>query len=154
MIVHEQFSSEQFKELFYVSKGLTNLLGDKRRLNSESDERKLIYSENLFNHSHFSGNNLQIKLENNLGLNTEAIEVSSGFNIGSEKFEELGALKEYTNISKILKEIKSITTGGSNLAFNLYKIINEYFLNLTNIINSDIPPLNNLVEYFGKLFDY
>ena len=148
MIVHEQFSSEQFKELFYVSKGLTNLLGDKRRLNSESDERKLIYSENLFNHSHFSGNNLQIKLENNLGLNTEAIEVSSGFNIGSEKFEELGALKEYTNISKILKEIKSITTGGSNLAFNLYKIINEYFLNLTNIINSDIPPLNNLVEYF------
>ena len=73
MIVHEQFSSEQFKELFYVSKGLTNLLGDKRRLNSEADERKLIYSENLFDHSHFTGNNIQIKLENNLGLNTEAI---------------------------------------------------------------------------------
>ena len=147
MIVHEQFSSEQFKELFYVSKGLTNLLGDKRRLNSEADERKLIYSENLFNYTHFSVNNLQIKLENNLGLNTEAIEASSGFNIDNEKSEELGALKEYTNMSKILKEIKSITTGGSNLAINLYKIINEYFLNLTNIINNDIPPLNNLVEY-------
>ena len=153
--VYEQFSSEQFKELFYVSKGLTNLLDDKRRLNSEADERKLIYSVKLYNYTHYSGSNLIIKLENNLGLNTETMEAFSGMNIDSEKTEELGALKKYTNISTILKEIKAITTGGSNLAYSLYHTINEFFLNLTNIINTDIPPLNNLVEYLEltNIFD-
>ena len=155
MRIHEQFSAERFKELFYVSKGLANILDKKRRLNLEGNERQLIYSENLFTYLHYSGNNLFIKLENNLGLNTESMEASSGFDYDSEKSEKLGALKQYTNMSTILKEIKTIATAGNNLADIFYKKINEYFLNLTNIINNEIPSFNNLVEYkeLTEIFD-
>ena len=155
MKVHEQFSSEKFKELFYVSKGLTNLLNEKRRLELEDNERQLIYSENLFNYPHSSGNNFLIKLENNLGLNTETMEASSGCAIDSENSEKLGALKQDTNMSTILKEIKTITTAGNNIVSIFYKIINENFLNLTNIINTEIPSLNNLVKYkeLTEIFD-
>ena len=147
MIVHEQFSSENFKELYYVSKGLTNLLDEKRSLNNGAKESQLIFSEPLFNYAHFSGMQFLLYLTNNLGLNTETMEASSNFDFGTKKSENIGYLKQYANISSILKEIKSISTAGSNLAHKLYKIINEIYLNLTNIINNDVPSLNNLVKY-------
>ena len=93
MKVYEQFSSEDFKELFYDSKGLTNLLNEKRRLNSEAKEAHLIYSESLFTYGHFSGMQVLINLTNNLGLNTQSMEASSGFKFDSEKPESLGYLK-------------------------------------------------------------
>ena len=147
MEVHEQFSSENFKELYYVSKGLTNLLDEKRSLNNGAKENHLIFSEPLFNYVHFSGMQILIYLTNNLGLNTEIMEASSSFSFDSEKSENLGYLKQYTNISSILKEIKDISTAGNNLAHKLYKIINEIYLDLTNIINTDVPSLNNLIKY-------
>ena len=88
-----------------------------------------------------------INLANNLGLNSQSMEASSGFNFDSNKTESLGYLKQNTNMSNILKEIKTISTAGSNLADKLYKGINGIFSNLTNIINTEIPSLNNLVKY-------
>ena len=147
MKVYEQFSSENFKELYYDSKGLTNLLNDKRRLSNEAKETQLIYNENLFTYGHFSGMQVLINLANNLGLNSQSMEASSGFNFDSNKTESLGYLKQNTNMSNILKDIKTISTAGSNLADKLYKGINGIFSNLTNIINTEIPSLNNLVKY-------
>ena len=147
MKVHEQFSSENFKELYYNSKGLTNLLNEKRRLSNEAKDTPLIYSENLFDYAHFSGMKILINLTNNLGLNTEDMEASSGFKFDSEKSVSLGYLNQKTNMSNILKDIKTISTAGSNLADKLYKAINGIFSNLTNLINTEIPSLNNLVKY-------
>ena len=147
MKVHEQFSSENFKELYYDSKGLTNLLNERRRLSNEAKDTQLIYSENLFNYGHYSGMQILINLTNNLGLNTQNMEASSGFKFDSEKSESLGYLNQKTNMSNILKDIKTISTAGSNLADKLYKAINGIFSNLTNLINTEIPTLNNLVKY-------
>ena len=156
MKVHEQFSYENFKELYYMSKGLTYLLDEKRRLNNETNEIQFIYSEPLFNYAHFSGIKLLINLSNNLGLYTQAMEASSDLKFDSGKSVNLGYLKQYSNMSSILKEIKIISTAGSNLADKLYKIINETYLNLTKIINTDVPSLNNLIKYkeLTDIFDF
>ena len=147
MKVYEQFSSDNFKELYYHSKGLTNLINEKRRLNEEAQATNLIYCEPLFNFEHYSGMQISINLTNNLGLNTQTMEAFSGFKFDSEKPENLGYLKQYTNMSTILKDIKTISTAGRNLADKLYKTINGFFSDLSNVINTEIPSLNNLVKY-------
>ena len=156
MKAHEQFSYENFKELYYVSKGLTYLLDEKRRLNNEANEIQLLYSIPLFNYTHFSGMNLLINLSNNLGLNTQTMEAYSYLKFDSEKSVNLGYLNQYANMSSILKEIKIISTAGSNLANKLYKIFNEIYMNLTKIINTDVPSLNNLIKYkeLTDIFDF
>ena len=156
MKVHEQFSYENFKELYYVSKGLTYLLDEKRRLNNEANEIKLLYSIPLFNYTHFSGMNLLINLSNNLGLNTQTMEAYSDLKFDSERSVNLGYLNQYTNMSSILKEIEIISTAGSNLADKLYKIFNDIYMNLTKIINTDVPSLNNLIKYkeLTDIFDF
>ena len=93
MKVYEQFSSENFKELYYNSKGLTNLPNEKRRFNTERKEMQLIYSEPLFNFGHYSGMQVLINLANNIRLNTQNMEASFGFKFDSEKPESLGYLK-------------------------------------------------------------
>ena len=157
MKIHVDFSSENFKELFYVSKGLTNLVKEKRRLieDVKNEEQKLIYNQILFNFSHYSGINLLIELENNLGLNTQTMEASSEYKIGEKPPEPLGALNQYTNMTSTLKEVKTISSAGINLATKLYKIINQNFLDLTKLINSDIPIFNNLIEFIDltDIFD-
>ena len=155
MKVYEQFSSENFKELYYDSKGLINLLNKKRRLTNEAKEAQLIYNEPFFTYGHFSGMQFSINLENNLALNSQAMEASSDSKFDSDKPESLGYLKKYTNMTNILKDIKTISTAGNNLAEKLYKTINGFYSNLTNIINTEIPSLNNLVKYneLSDIFD-
>ena len=133
------------------------MLKEKRRLNDEAkkEPQNLIYNQNLFNFTHYSGINLLIELENNLGLNTQSMEASSMFKIDEKSPESLGYLNQFTNMTSTLKEVKTISSAGINLATKLYKIINQNFLDLTKLINSDIPIFNNLIEFIDltDIFD-
>ena len=149
--IHNHFSNENFKELYYVSKGLNNLIKKKRRLAEEAIKEKnsktIIFTEELFNYSHYSGIQLLINLQDNLGLNTQKMEAASYLGIDDNDPEELGFLDQYSNMTKTLNDLKTFSIAGNNLAKILYKIINKKFDNITNIIENKFPTFNNLVVY-------
>ena len=151
MKVHEQFSSENFKELYYHNKGLINVLDNKRSL-EEPKQTQLIYSVPLFNYTHYSGINILIRLRNS--LNNEIMKASSDFLLENEE-TQIGYISTYSNFGRIMKDIVLSSTAGKNLAFILYSKINGIYLDLRNIINTDIPSLNNLVKYkeLSDIFD-
>ena len=143
------FSTDDFKELYNITKGIENTNKKNRRrylLSDENEKPVIIVNEELFNYSHYSGIEISLKLQDNVGYNSEAMEASSFFEIDGEKMN-LENLKEFSDIDKAISKLISLSRAGNNLATALYQKINENLNNITEIIRIKIPSMNNLVLY-------
>ena len=148
----EQFSLENFKELYNVSKGLLNEVQAKRRLKQTGQviEKK----KNLFHFSHYGGVEIKISLKDNIGYNAEAMEASNLLEIGDNK-TDLAIFNHYTDMDKIIKKLKQLSKAGNNLATALYNKVKENLNNITEIININIPSISSLLVYkeLSDIFD-
>ena len=149
---YEQFSFDNYNDLYNVSKGLTNESQAKRRLTDEN--QAIINERNLFYFSHYGGVNIQINLKNNVGYLTEAMEASNFLLIDDKKCD-LAAIPQFTDIEKIIKKLINLSKAGNNLATILYNKIKENLNNITDIININIPSMNILLAYkeLSDIFD-
>ena len=139
------FSIENFQELYKISKGIKK--NSIRKLFSEGLEKPVIVnSEKIFNYSHYSGIEVYIKLQDNAGYNTEAMEASSFLEIDGEK-KDLQSVKEYSDIDKAISKLICLSRAGNNLASALYNNIKDRLNNITDLIRIYIPSMNNLVLY-------
>ena len=154
MVFDEQFSIEEFKEMYDVSKNLTDFKNKKRNLNNEPEKPFIISEENLFSFDGYGGIMINLNLKDNIGLNTEAMEAFTNLKIEDEN-KELVKLKEYTDINKIIYKLIDLSKSGNNLATTLFNSLKPIFNNITNVIEKNISSLNNLMIYneLSNIFD-
>ena len=150
---YEQFSLENFKELYNVSKGLPNEEQKRRRRLTES-QSVIVDKKNLFTFEDPKGVIIKIMLKDNVGYNNEAMEASNFLQIDDEPYD-LANIKQFTDIDKIIKKIINLSKAGNNLATILYNKIKENLNNITNIINLNIPSMSSLLAYkeLSDIFD-
>ena len=147
------FSTEDFKELYRVSKGIPSKDENKRR-NLVIKRSAIVSKEQLFNYSHHSGLEIDINLQINAGLNTEAMEASNLITIGDEE-KQIASLKQISDIDKTLNNFISLIKAGNHLATDLYKNIKDIMNNITEIVKIKIPSMTNLIAYkeLSDIFD-
>ena len=141
---YEQFSLENFKDLYNVSKGIKDESQSKRRLSKE--KQAIVEKRKFFDFSHYGGVNIQISLLDNVGYNSQAM-VASNFIQIDDKKENLAELKQFTDIDKCIKKLIHLSKAGNKLATNLYNKIKENLNNITDIISINIPSINSLLAY-------
>ena len=148
---YNQFSLEDFKELYNISKGLSNQTPKRRLSEGKTFNDK---KTNFFSYSHYGGVNIQIYLKDNVGYNAEAMEASSLLYIDDNK-DDLAQIKEYTNIDNTIKKLIYLSKAGNNLVTYLYNKIKENLNNITEIIDINIPSMNSLLAYkeLSDIFD-
>ena len=149
---YEQFSLENYNDLYNVSKGIASERETRRRL--EDEKQTVINERNLFFFPHYGGVNLQISLKDNVGYNTEAMEASNFLQIDNKKFN-LAVLAQFTDFDKIIKKLINLSKAGNKLATILYNEIKKNFNNITEIININIPSMNGMLVYkeLSEIFD-
>ena len=149
MKYNEQFSIEQFGELYDISKG-----NKRRRLESnDNNEITFIKRQSLFE---YQDSMLLIKLELNddSGLNSETMKAQQDIFFGDNTFNIIK--KEQTsNLTKILEKLIILSQAGNRLANELLNNLKNYFENITQEISIKISSLNNLVVYkeLTEIFD-
>jgi len=157
MSFDEHFSTEQFKELYKVSKNITD--NDEknnklRNLFSEANNRKLVKEEQLFNFEHYGGVNLFYFLKDDIGLDSESMKAYGNLLI-DDYIKELSNLKEFTNLDKIIEELLDLSQSGKELASGLLNSTKDSFDNITQIISENINKLNQKIVYkdLSEIFD-
>ena len=153
----EHFSTEQFKELYKVSKNITDSDENNnklRHLYSETKNRKLVKEEELFGFEHYGGVNLFYKLKDDIGLDSESMKAYGNLLI-NDHLKELSNLKEFTNLNKIIEELFDLSQSGKELASELFNNTKDSFDNLTQIITEKISKLNKMIVYkdLSEIFD-
>jgi len=157
MTFDEHFSTEQFKELYKVSKNITDndeKNNNLRYLYSETNNRKLVKEEELFSFEHYGGVNLFYKLKDDIGLDSESMKAFGNLFIDDYK-KELSNLKEFTNLDKIIDELTDLSQSGKELASGLFNNTKDSFDNITQIISENINKLNQMIVYkdLSEIFD-
>ena len=143
---YEKFSTEEFKELYNVTKGIETESQKARRRNLHVDRPVIMNNEKLFDYSHYCGIEISLMLQDNSGYNTEAMEAASFFEIDGQK-KNLANIKEFSDIDKAISKLISLSRAGNNLETALYEKIKDKLYNITEVINIYIPSMNNLVLY-------
>ena len=143
---YEKFSTEEFKELYNVTKGIETENQKIRRRNLNLDRPVIMTNEQFFHYFHYSGIEISFIIQNILGYNTEAMEASSFLEIDGQK-KYLVDIKQFSDIDKAINKLISLSRAGNNLATALYEKIKDKFYNITKVINIYIPSMNNLVLY-------
>ena len=96
------FSTENFKDLYNISKNISNQ--DNNNLGGLNEKKAVSeFNENIFNFSHYSGIEVLIKLQDNVGYKNEAMEASSYILIDDEKnifLNNNGIINNNNNINK------------------------------------------------------
>ena len=153
---YDYFSTENFKELYNISKNISNQ--NNNNLGSLMEKKPVFeFNENIFNFSHYSGIEVLIKLQDNIGYKNEAMEASSYILIDDEK-NILETVRQKSDIDKAISKLISLSRAGNNLATALYTNIKDKLNNITEIIRIYIPSMNNLIlfkeltEIFGPIF--
>jgi len=140
----EHFSTEQFEELFLVTKNVTEPKDKRRRL--MSTRKNGVYSDNLFYFEHYGGVIINLDMKDNTGIGSENEEAIVDLKIDSNN-KTLINLKEFTNIDKIINDLIVLSKAGNSLATELFEKINENLNNLTDIISVNITYLNDFLLY-------
>ena len=145
---YEHFSLDDFKTLYDVSKDISKKDNRRLELNQTENNETMTFNffEKLFNYSHYSGVQINLKIFDNVGYNSEAMKASAGLEIDKE-LNSIEEIKEPSDINKALNKLTSSTKAGNNLANKLYKSIIDKFNNITEIINIQIPIMINLVNF-------
>ena len=134
---------------------ISNFHFSKRKLEDEENMNYIGVKEESFFNQQLFGVNLGINLKNDFGLgNLENAKVISDF-IRGEDTKVLLNEQIITNINKTLEEFIILSKAGNKLANSLYQHLNESFISLKNIINSNITNLNNLLSFtdLSSVFD-
>ena len=149
MKYNEQFSIEQFGELYDISKGKK-----RRRLESnDNNEITFIKKQSLFEYQD-SMLLINLELNDDSGLNSETMKIKQDISFGDNTSNIIG--KEQTsNLSKILEKLIILSQAGNRLANELLNNLKNYFENITQEISIKISSLNNLVVYkeLTEIFD-
>ena len=152
---YEQFSIENFKELYYVSKGIEDET-QKRNLLGEEEQKEINYevSDEIFRFKHYGNVQSAVLLKNNVGLGSINMMASAYLLIDDTKKLITRHLQD-SDIDVIIKSLKKLSEAGNNLAYILYQKINSNLNNISEIISNNITLLNNLVVYeeLSDLFD-
>ena len=153
MLFKEEFSTENFKELYKVSKNITDDEPKFRNLNSQ---KKIIIKEEeeLFQFTHYGGVKVYLNLFNDIGYNTESMKAFAKLKI-DDKTEEISNLKEFTNLGDILDQLRILSESGNTLASRLLDQTLSSFGNINEIIKNNITNINNLIIYkdLSEIFD-
>ena len=139
---YEQFTTEQFKELYAVSKNIS-LDNSKRNLKEENGEA-LAVEENLFNYSHYSKMKLNINLKNEPAYNSNWMKAKLNLLV-NEKEEEMTSLTESINFDYIKKLFKILSKAGNEEASEFYNKIKLHFDNINDAVFDNITNLINLI---------
>ena len=149
----EEFSTENFKQLYKLSKNITDKDENIRSLRSEKGG-PITSEEELFFFEHYGGVKIFLNLFDDIGYNTESMKAFANIKIDDFK-KELSTLKEFTNIGDILDKLIILSESGNRLATALFNEIVADFGNITDIVKENITNINNLVIYkdLSELFD-
>ena len=155
MVYKEEFSDEEFKVLYKLSKNLTTLDNEnsKRNLN-ENEKKTFISDETLLNIQHYAGMKVIYKLRNDIGYNTESMRALSYLLI-DDKQKEFSNFKQFTNLTKVINKLIILSKSGNELLLDLYNQINDRFEKITTTVSSNITNLINIVVYndLSEIFD-
>ena len=143
---YEQFSRENFCELYNVSKGLPDIKEQNRRRRLNQQGSVIEKNINYLKLSHYGGVNIQLSLKNNIGYNTQNMFASNIMSI-DDKTDELIKIKEPTDMDRVIKKLISLSKAGNNLATALYNAIKENLNNITQVIDINIPNMSTLLAY-------
>ena len=139
---YEQFSTENFTELYSVSK---NISMDNSRRNLREELTESLYTEqNLFNYTHYTDTKLFIKLRNEPGYNSESMKAMVNLYINDEEKEIIG-LKEIINFDFIKKLFRILSKAGNEKALDLYNKIKLDFEHINDAVSNNITSLINLI---------
>ena len=146
----EEFSNEQFKILYKLSKNMTE--NERRNLN---EKEKFSAEEELVNVKHFGGVKTMIKLKNEIKLNLESMKAMSNLII-DETEKEISNLKEFSNVGEVLNSLIILSKSGNEMLLELYKKINECFENFPLFINDNITNLFNIIVFndLSEIFSF
>ena len=153
MLFKEEFSTENFKELYKVSKNITD---EEPKFRNLKNQKQIIINdeEELFSFKHYGGVNIFLNLFNDIGYNTESMKAFAKLKIDDE-IKEISNLKEFTNLGDILDRLRILSESGNSLASRLLNQTISAFGNITEIIKKNITNINNLIVYkdLSEIFD-
>ena len=147
---YEQFSEEEFKELYKASK---NISGDidinsgvqRRNLRAEKQEEEALSNEEtLFNYTHYTDTKLLINLRNEPGYNSESMQAQVNLKINDIQKELIG-LREFINFDEVKKLFKDLSISGNEKAKEFYDKIKLIFDLINEAVNNNITNLINLI---------
>ena len=153
---YEHFSLDDFKTLYNVSKGIK--ISKIRRLNSNSVENNqkqtFNFFEKLFNYSYNNIFQIDLKINDNVGYNADAMKAAASMEIDGNQ-SSIDEIKAFSDISIALNKLITLMKAGKNMANLLYNNTIDKFSNITEIINTQIPIMINLVNYkdLSEIFD-
>lgn len=141
----EEFSTENFKELYKVSKNITD---EEPKFRNLKNQRQIIIKDEdeLFSFKHYDGVNIFLNLFNDIGYNTESMKAFAKLKIDDE-IKEISNLKEFTNLGDILDRLRILSESGNTLASRFLNQTITAFGNFTEIIKKNITNINNLIVY-------
>ena len=145
---YEEFSEEKFKELYKVSKNITdeNVTNNSRRYLQvdTQEEESSANEEELFNYRHYTDLNIFVNSLNDPGYNSDTIRAALNFKINEDSRELIGC-KNNSNFKDIIKLLRDLSNSGNSLATELYNNIKDNLENLDDIIYENITSLINLI---------
>ena len=148
---YDEFSVEKFKELYKVSKNISdeNDANNSRRYlqeeNIKEEERESSANEEeFFNYRHYTDLNIFVNSLNDPGYNSDTIRAALNFKI-NENSRELVGCKDNSNFKDIIKLLRDLSKSGNSLATELYNNIKDNLENLDDIIYDNITTLINLI---------
>ena len=150
----EEFSTDQFKILYNISKNITTEQKEPKRNLDDNQKPKLIGEEELLKIDHYGGVKFSINLKNDIGLNVESMKAFLNLKIDDTE-TEVGNLKEYTNIGEVLNELIILSKSGNELVLELYNKLNECYDNINLTISDNITNIINIIAYndLSAIFD-
>ena len=146
----ELFSKEDFNEVYVVSKnGMAAFKKMQKRKLDNYEDNMNIKEFNLFNiFSPISGIIVDINLFNNLGIDSDFMEVGSRLYIENKIIKDISLSQvSSTNFNRIINYLITLTKAGNYLATELYQKINITLENMAEEINKSISSLIKMVKY-------
>ena len=144
---YEEFSEESFKELYKVSKNISDeedSNNTRRHLDSDVEENSSANEEELFNYRHYTDLKIFLSSLNDPGYNSDIIRAALNFKINEDSRELIGC-KNTSNFKDIIKLLRDLSNSGNSLATELYNRIRENLENLDDVIYENITNLINLL---------
>ena len=154
---YEEFSLDEFKELYRISKNITEENPKQRRnLYQQTDESTAI-GEDLFEYKHYTQTKINLNLINDPFYST--IIMRAAFNVMiNEDQREITGSQANLNFSSIVKKLRVLSKSGNSRAKELYDnsqyyldIVDDIILdNITSLIKSIV---NEDIKSLSFIFD-
>ena len=157
MIYKEEFSDEEFKTLYNLSKNKTDKKDSQRNLNddisNQSDE--IVFNKSLMHIQHETFLDIKFELKNDIGYNVETMKAFSNIIFDDENYKEISNLQEHSKITEVLNKLVILSKSGNELLLDLYNKSTESFNKITPFVNNTVVHLIKNVVYkeLSDIFD-